>query len=95
MPSVLTITAFLSREEGGGGGLLERKGLLKISTSRWGYQRGGLIRDFTVYVVSVNFEIITYHTARSGQVRLLIQPIVQLDKYNPGRCLPEPLLTNP
>ena len=48
MPSVLTLTAFLSSEEGEGeggeGGLLERRGLLKISTSRRGLIReGGLL----------------------------------------------------
>ena len=29
MPSVLTLTAFLSREEGGGGGLIKEEGLIK------------------------------------------------------------------
>ena len=48
MPSVLTLTAFFV--EGGRGrgcGLLERRGLLKNSTSRRGglLERGGLIRE--------------------------------------------------
>ena len=41
MPSVLTLTGFLSREKGGGGG-----GLL---------ERGGAIRAFTVFSLVVYF----------------------------------------
>ena len=46
MPSVLTLTAFMLREEGGGG-LIREGGLLKLSTSRRRTysERGGLIRD--------------------------------------------------
>ena len=41
MPSVLTLTAFLLREGGGGEGFIREGGLLQISTSR---RAGGLIR---------------------------------------------------
>ena len=39
MPSVLTLTAFLLREEGGGGGLIIEEGLIK----KFNPQTGGLL----------------------------------------------------